>query len=113
MKTYEKITLACRDCDVADPCLLVIPNDTIVRPAMCPFAKNVEEQASWATVDKNVCDHMREPGRHAFEFEYFPNRNIYNPVSPICKKCGKSIAELLGLDSSTNRDTDTEANGVD
>jgi len=54
------------------------------------------------------CDH-RYGSRHAFRWpEFLPpdhpraepftlERNVFNPLVPVCEKCGKSIGELLGM----------------
>jgi len=44
------------------------------------------------------CKHGLDTDRHFFEFdpgEYNPRRNIYNPLHPVCRVCGVSIADLL------------------
>ncbi len=44
------------------------------------------------------CDHLLEPNalgdKHAFAFGSGP-RNIYNPFSPTCSKCGRSIGDIV------------------
>jgi len=57
-----------------------------------------------------LCDHLAMPGSHAFKWpEDLPEdhpyhldlmgerRNVWNPLVPICCKCGQSIGEVLGF----------------
>ena len=46
---------------------------------------------------RKPCDHKRGNDAHAFQWPDFINRNIWNPLHPVCSKCTKSIGELLGF----------------
>jgi len=53
------------------------------------------------------CSHMRRRNsfgpRHAFEWPEAERRNIWNPLHPVCGRCGKTIGELLGLFAPTRK----------
>ena len=53
---------------------------------------------------ERACRHVSVDGTlHFFRWPDAENRNIWNPLHPVCLNCGKSIGELLGIYAASAR----------